>query len=202
MVDLSAILSKYSIIISFLAGLVTGEEVILILSFLSANELLPLWQIFIFAGLGVFLSDIIVYFIGSTKFVRYFFKQWKIAKAYRRFERAVEKISHNRIFLLLLVTKFIYGTRVLTLLYLGVKKVPHKKFIIYDFIVVFTYLIPVVILGWLAGSGFKFIMTVFKSIQIGLLLLVIAVIVFIIIREWTSVELIEAQKQLNNKKTK
>jgi membrane protein DedA with SNARE-associated domain len=194
---IATILSDYSILISFLAGLLTGEEVIIILSFLSANGVLKVWQLFLFSGIGVFLSDIIIYFVGSTKFIRRIMRRGLIARPYRRFERAVEKISREKIFLLLLATKFIYGTRILTLLYLGIKKIPHRKFIIYDCIVVFTYLIPVIGLGWVAGSGFRLAITIFKSVQIGLLVIVVGVIVFIIIKEWTNIELLEELRKLD-----
>lgn len=195
--SLIQLFAEYSIPLCFFGGLIGGEEIIMTLSFLSAAQnLLPLWQIMIFAPIGVFLSDIIVFSIGRFHLVHNFHKLETFSKVYMKVDKVIQRIS-KKVFLTLLYTKFMYGARILTLLYLGIRKTNFKKFLISDFLVVAIWIIPITLVGWLGGSGFKLVMTIFKSIQIASITIVLFIIAVFLSRKWMDEILLKLRKRLN-----
>ncbi len=195
---ITLLFTKYSILLSFLGGLIGGEEIIMTLSFFSAaEELLPLWHIMVFASIGVFISDIIVFSIGRMETMKNFKKLESFSKVYKKIDRVITRLSKKRVFLTLLYTKFMYGARVLTLLYLGMGKTNYKRFLIADFLVVAIWIIPVTMVGWLGGSGYRWVMTLFKSIEIAAFLIVLFIIILIFLRKWIRKALIGLQGRLS-----
>jgi len=189
--------ASYGTLITFLGGLIGGEEVIITFAFLSATGLFPLWWIAVFSTIGVYLSDIIVLSIGRCDRIGNFQRLEKYSKVYQKVDHLIVKISRENLFLTLLYTKFLYGTRVLTLIYLGIKKVKWIKFLIYDFIVVCIWIIPVILVGWLGGSGFRIVITVFKRAELTIMLIIIFIILVLMIRAWIKTKLLKLRKQLD-----
>jgi membrane protein DedA with SNARE-associated domain len=191
------IFGDYGVLITFLGGLIGGEEAIITLAFLSAAGLFPLWWIVVFSTIGVYLSDIIILFIGRSNLINNFQRLEKYSKVYQKIDYLIVKISKKNLFLTLLYTKFLYGTRVLTLIYLGIKKVKLTKFLIYDFIVVCIWIIPIILVGWLGGSSFRVVINVFKKIELTIILVIIFIILIILIRTWIKTKLLKLRKQLD-----
>lgn len=185
---------NYPILIAFLGGLFGGEEVIITLSFLSANGFIPIWILFVFALIGVFLSDIFVFFIGKLRIIKNFKNIEKFSKVYMQVDSRISKLTRESVFLTLLYTKFLYGTRVLTLIYVGLKDIKLRKFMLYDFIVTFIWMCVIVSIGWFAGSSYNLIYKIFKNVQIALLTILIFVVLFFILRKWVGKKLIKMRK--------
>ena len=188
-------LKAHSIILSFFGGFITGETVIVSLAFLSAQGTLPLFDVLVFSTLGMYLSSFIPFLVGRFKFFQNLWEKEKFVKKVEKIEDNFKRYTHNNIFLMLLYTKFFYGASIPALLYLGSKKTSIKKFAFYDFLVELTFVPIVVLVGWLAGKGFKAATEVFHNIRIGIFLLIVLIVVIYQARKWLTHRLMKKQKQ-------
>ncbi len=176
-------------LISFLGGFITGESVIISLAFLSANGLLPLWQVLIFCTLGMYASDFVPFLIGRTKFFVRLLHRKKLSAREKRIEDRLLHYAHNNFFLALLYTKFIYGASIPALIYFGSRKKSYKYFILYNLLVELIFVPIVVLIGWLSGKGFGLATTFYKDFKIVLLLIIIFVVILFFITRWINEKL-------------
>jgi len=171
-------LSGYPASVSFFSGLFAGEIAILTLSFLSAQGFFPLGTLFLFAWIGEIVADLIYFEIGRFKI----FGKVKTSKLFGRVDSFISSVSRESVFLAVLYSKFVYGLRTATVIFLGIKNVDRKNFILSEIIVsgiVMAILVPI---GWAAGKGFTILMDHFKNIQFSITLLIILVVVFFLVR--------------------
>ena len=192
--NLLPLISQYGKTISFFGGFITGESIIVTLAFLSAQGVLPLWQVLVFCTLGMYLSDFVPLTIGRFKFFRKLLEREKFVRRVEKIEYHIQKYTKNNLFLILLYTKIIYGASIPALVYLGAKKTPYSKFAFYNFFVEIIFVPVVVLIGWLTGKGFSLATRIFESIRIAILLLIILIIILYFIRRWESQKLIKKQK--------
>ena len=101
---------------------------------------------------------------------------------YQKVEETVVRISRNNDFLLLLLAKYIYGTRILTIFYVSLKELAFGKFLVYSSISAVCWIIPICTIGWLAGKGFEMVLTIFKNVQLAVTFLVVLVVLFYVIQ--------------------
>jgi membrane protein DedA with SNARE-associated domain len=85
----------------------------------------------------------------------------------------------KRHLLALTAVKYLYGTRVITILYLVKEKISYRKFIYYDFVSTFFWIIGVGFLGWLIGRGFVLLKT-FENMQLAVTALLLFFALFYI----------------------
>lgn len=184
--SISGYLSQYPIWTSLLVGIFTGEEVILILAFLSAQGVLPLWVVFVFVPMGTFICDAFFFFLGKTKLINRI-KEWKhFSRHYEKVDAHVGKLTGDKHLLALFYTKFIYGTRIVTIVFLGLRGTKYSQFFKYNLIITIIWAMIVIPLGYLAGEGYIFILNIFRSVELGLLFILILVILFFLIKKWIS----------------
>ena len=188
------LIGQYGKTISFFGGFVTGESVIVTLAFLSAQGVLPLWQVLIFCTLGMYSSDFIPFTIGRLRFFRKLLEREKFAKRVEKVEYYLQKHTKNNLFLILLYTKIIYGASIPALIYLGAKKTPYSKFAYYNLFVELLFVPGIVLIGWLTGKGFTLATKIFESARIAILLLIVLIILLYLIRKWESQRLIKKQR--------
>jgi len=189
--------SQYGILILTLSGILGGEEVIISLVFLSAMGLFPLWWILVFVTLGEFISDFTIFSLSRLNLFHKFKKIEKLTRLYNKADKFIVKVSKESTFLTLLYSKFIYGTRIFTLIYLSSKKIQWKKFLISESFVLIVWMSITVAVGWFAGASVKQFSSAFKNIEFTLLLLLIFIILIIVIKKWIQTKLLKTQKQLN-----
>ena len=191
--NLLPFIGEYGKSVSFFGGFVTGESIIIILAFLSAQGVIPLWQVLVFCTIGMYLSDFIPLTIGRFKYLRNLLEKEKFAKRVERIEHNIQKYAKNNLFLILLYTKFIYGLSIPVLIYLGAKKTSYSRFAFVNFLVELVFVPIVVTIGWLAGKGFTFAATIFKNIRIAITLLIVIMIILYFIRRWNTRRLMKKQ---------
>ena len=92
-------------------------------------------------------------------------------------------MSHKNIFVTLFYSKFVYGVRTLTTIFLGYKKIKWKNFIIAEIIVMFFAVSLVVIVGVLIGNGYKIALGIFKSFKIALTLVFVSLFIFYLVQK-------------------
>ena len=156
---------------------------IISLAFLSGNGLFPLWIVFVFTFLGVVITDIVIFFAGRLKFVHNFHKLERFSKAYRKADRFISQLSKENIFLVILYSKFIYGARILTLVYLGLKKAKIWIVIVSLLIIHFFTILIIVSAGWFAGKGFNHVMSIYKDVKIAVIALILLVILYYFLKK-------------------
>lgn len=188
-----SLISSYGELASFLGGFFAGEEVIMTLSFLSANGIIPIWKVFLFSFLGIVLCDTFFYALGRMKVIQNLSNSKRFTSLSKKYEPLILKLNKKGTLNLLFTTKFIFGTRILTLLYLGFRKTKVLEFLISDLIVGVFWMVIVVSLGWFSGSSFYLILNIFKNVQIALLVIVILVLILVGIKKWISGRMLKKQ---------
>lgn len=139
--------------VSFLSGFF-GEEAVLFLTFLASQSMERGEIIFMLAPLGILCIDIIYFTIGRFGWAK---KSKKKSILNKQAENPswVSKLAEKSTFLTLAITKFVFGTRVAFMIYLGAKKkVSYRKIILYELIAIYIWAIVMIPLAWLAGQGF------------------------------------------------
>lgn len=187
-------IARYGILISFFGGFITGESVILILAFMSATGILPVWYLLVFCTLGMFCSDFVPFTMGRHRWFVNFLWSEKTKHRGNNIEKILHKYTKHNLFLILLMTKFTYGASIPALFYLGSKKTPYTKFAATNIFVNIIFVPSVILVGWLAGKGFKFATNIFADIRIALLLVILIIVLFVIGRKWLDLRLIKKQR--------
>lgn len=155
--ELSTLIQEFqnhNLLLFFFAALIGGEEVMIPLAFLVGTGLWDLQTLFLGCFLGTVLSDALWFLLG-----RHGLQNNKLFKRHKsKYEKIVgflKKIS-KKDFVILLVTKFIYGTRIFTILHFGVSEITKTKFLIMNSAVILIWLPIALGLGWFAGKGSSF----------------------------------------------
>ncbi len=189
------LLKGHPYILSLSAGLFAGETAIISLAILSANGFFNIWIVFVFAYIGEVVADTIYFAIARLKFFHKLNKIKKFPKTFKKTDEIIKKLSNKSIFLTLLYSKFIYGVRTLTVLFLGYKKIKWKKFIVAECFVMLIVMSIIVPVGWFAGKGYKIAIDIFRSIEIAITIIVISLVLFFLAKKTIN-------KILNRKKKK
>lgn len=169
----------------FLGAFFFGETVIITAAFLAAHKLWSMDEVFWLALSGTVLADVVWYLFGQR--LMRFFRRWKkYREEGNQLLAALEKTTGQRPFLALLFIKFLYGTRVLTIMYLSARKVGLRTFTIFDSIGTVLWLIAVMAIGWLAGKSITNLAPVLDRVEFAALVLILCIIGFRMGTLWLS----------------
>lgn len=145
-------LTTYQLPTIFFGAFFFGESIILSAAYLAGQQILSLQVVFWVSFLGTVISDLI-WFLFGFHFVSRLENHDKHKHNYAKAIRHVDRLVGKRPFLALLFIKFAYGTRVLTIIYLSVKRLSFWKFVFFDSLGTIIWLIVMVSIGWFAGRG-------------------------------------------------
>lgn len=194
---LTPFLGNYGILISFLGGFITGESVIIPLSFFSAIGFLPAWNILVFSTLGMILSNFIPFLIGRYGFLYKFFKFNSPSSSLIYLEQKIIRYSRDILFLKILYAKLIYGASIPMLIYLGHKKTKISSFMLASVFADIIFVPLIFLIGWYAGKGFGLVESLFNDLRLILFALVIFLILFYFIKRWMSKILLTRKQGLS-----
>jgi len=188
LVALALKLHSFSFLISFLAPILTGENGVILIAFLSAQGYFPLWAVIVFAFLGMIAIDSFWFLMTRSRWAEKI-KQWNRKSInYKKLEARIEKLSHKNDIFILLISKILIGTRILILIYLSLRKLSFKKFFLYNSIPTFIWSVALGYIGWFAGKGFYSLQKVSDNLVITLFYIAIIIIIFYLllnlIRKW------------------
>ena len=145
----------------------------------------PILEVLLAAVLGTLIADTIWYYFGKSilsflrkRFHRYYKNEERMLKAVNKY------IPANKPGRLLLVTKFMYGTRVLTIIYLSFNRLAFKRFALLDSIATFFYLGTLFIATKLFVVGTYKLLSSVNDVVIALIALVLSFILVRAISEW------------------
>ena len=183
--------SDYGIPIMILWGIIGGEEAIFTLVFLSVIGLYPLWWVLVFVTIGEFISDVIIFSLGRIHLL----DRFKTGNLYKKADSFIMKISRKSVFLTLLYSKGIYGTRMFTLVYVSSKKTGWLKFLAAESLVIVIWMSVIVTIGWFAGTSIMQLSSAFKEIEYTISFLLIFILLIVMIKRGIQTWLIKKQKQ-------
>lgn len=153
-----SITQHYGYVIVFIGTILAGDLVVIAAAFLASLNLLNIYVVMFLGLTGIMLSDSFWYFIGY-KFGAVFngaghrlLPRWLSLIIGRLQERFSFRLPR-----LLLLSKLIYGTRMITLIFIGKEKMPYNKFFYYNFIGSVYWLMIMVIIGYLAGISWHYL---------------------------------------------
>lgn len=178
----SNILIEYREPAIFLGAFFFGETFIITAALLATQGIWSLSDVFLLSFIGTILSDSLWFFFGSKIF--HITHRWEKTKAaHERFVQAITKLVGSHPFFLLLVIKFLYGTRILTILYLSMKRMKFGLFFIYNSMGTIIWLSVLLSLGWFIGYSTGYVSAV-KQFQYAIFALAALFIVLRLVTKW------------------
>lgn len=178
-------ISQNSAFICFIGGFLAGEEMLLILTYLANAGHFPFWHLMVFTFLGITLCDFTFYFIGKLKLVQSYINNSKrLSHSFDKISNIYYNVCKHSTWKILLYTKFIYGTRLISLVYLGMRNVSVKEFLRLNIIIGISWLLIVVSIGIILSESIELIINTFHSIQMVSLFILVFIIVGIYIKKW------------------
>lgn len=175
--DFSSLVSQFAqhpIILFFIAAFFGGEELIVPLAVLVGQGLWDVQTLFAVCYLATLISDAGWFLLG-----RHGVRQRKFFQKYeQRFEKAsafFRRIARSEMGILL-TTKFIYGTRIFSIIFLSLEGLSLPRFVGINAIVSFVWLTCVITLGWMIGRGSSFFLNIYRHpiyMTLGLILLIV-----------------------------
>ena len=163
-------------LVSMVSTALWGDASLVALIILSVHFEIPLWIVILAAYVGTMVGDAIWFMLGN-KFLHKF-KSDKFNHGYRHVEKLMERFFRGSSFALLCIVKFLYGTRVITTLYLAKKKIGFGKFLYYNCFATILWIIFMGGIGYLAAIGFAWVYKTVENLQIALTILVVGFIIF------------------------
>lgn len=174
------LLLPYSSLLSFIAGFIT-EDALLFIALLSGSGLISLYNVMIFGFIGILVHDYIAYLIARSKTAGYLKKKLRLFEKPNRFNKFIRGLGKNGYLAPLIISKFVYGTRVALILFVSHSEKSHSNFILNNALASGFWCIIMLPLGWLAGKGFLKLLHIVKGIEkILAVLLAFAIVVYFI----------------------
>jgi len=140
-----SLIDKEPILSVFFGTFLLGDEMVYFFAFLSGAGLIKLWIVIIFSILGNGSCDIFWFFVAKYDYLKRFRKLIKKTeeKKFKKEEKILEALSEKKLYFTLLLSKFFYGTRLLTIFYVAKKEKKLSKIIFYNTIAVITWVVLV-----------------------------------------------------------
>jgi len=166
-------LFEYSYWGMFLGGLFAGDTVVFLVGFLNSLGYFNLYLSFLFLFLGFLASDPLWYLIGRYGGRKFLEKFWS-----KRIVRETERFFLKRGALAVFLVKFVYGTRIITIVFAGAGRMNFLKFFFFDllgnFVIVFLEMVGGYFLGY---TIFRFV-PYSKGVSLGIIFLILFFIIF------------------------
>ncbi len=165
-------------LVSSIAGFLS-EEVLLFFIILSGVGVTNLWIVALFGFIGIIVHDSVFYFFACSNIIKKLNTKIKFSENNKGIVLFIEKLGNGGYFKPLLLSKFIYGTRVPLIFYAAHREKNFGKFILYNILTVLCWFLIMAPIGWLAGQGFSKLLRVVRGIEKVLaVILILAIIVY------------------------
>lgn len=150
--EIVAWLSMYPTLVVLPLIALAGETVVLASVVVATQGEWPLGQVVLWCLLGTVASDTVWFSLAGTAGKRL----RSVREPGARQQRVMDWLRRRtgeRPYVALLFVKFLYGSRVLMLVYLATRRVPLRLFLLYDIAGTILWLAVLVPVGWLLGEG-------------------------------------------------
>lgn len=152
----------YGYIVILLGTFFEGETVVVLAGFLAHRGYLAFSIVVMAAFAGTFAGDQVYFFIGRKKGIAYLDTHlaWKIKS-----DRVLRLMQRNQI-LVILLFRFVYGTRTITPFLIGASGVPPLKFIILNVLGGLTWAFVITGLGYVFGHAAELLLHDIKQYEL------------------------------------
>ena len=174
------ILQQYGYLIVFLGSIVAGEVFIVAAAFLAVAGFFNIYLVFLVALAGTLLSDNFWYFLGlkGKKPISFCGRKVCSKKMKKRVDDLKEEFT-NHYKKVLILGKFVYGIRIISLVTCGYRNVKYKTFFTYNFIGNIVWLTSVVVAGYFFGFSWDYLSRYNSYVKY---IVVVGVILFFAVR--------------------
>lgn len=171
-------------LVIFLGAAFGGELVLLALAFLSAQAVFSVYVLIILSFLGTICSDALWFMLGKTQFVQKLITHRHADKTITVINKVVHRLSNGRHLVALIIAKFLVGTRILMIMYVGTKIPSFKHFIRYDAIAILVWLSVIIPIGFLSGLGFIYFAEILENLYVAIGFILVIIILGILAEMW------------------
>lgn len=187
--EIEHLLASYQFLFIVAGSFLFGETVIITAAFLSVKMGWSPLSVFFFSLLGTITSDSCWFMVG-----KYFSDSVKKSKfwknKYPKKRNLVRKIVVNPK-TALFYYKFLYGFRVLSILYVAGMGMPTTDFVLFNSFGTFIWLIVIISIGWFAGRGIFNLLPYVSSIEYYAFIVVVLLINMRILASWLGKRMIK-----------
>ena len=103
-----------------------------------------------------------------------------LSKVYFHWGKLLNSATKKSDFQVLFITKFLYGSRLPTIIYLSRERLKIKSFLGYSLITNFIWVSLIFLIGWSAGKGISLATNISNNLVLYLILIGIILLVFTI----------------------
>ncbi len=167
-------LSHYGLIIVFLGALIEGETVIILSGVLCLHGTLPFYWTVAIAALGAFAGDQFWFYLGR----RYGLKVLLHFPYLAKYADKVRPLLREKSDWIALSNRFVYGTRTIAPIMLGMEKYPINRFISINIFSASLWATLGVGAGYLVGTGVEKLFGKIEHIEQLLLAIVVIMIIW------------------------
>ncbi len=164
----------YRYVIVFFGAMLAGESIILPAMFLAAQGSLSATAVLALALLGNMISDSFWFWLGKHHEHLHRIKP-NYHELFERFKVKIETISRNPSRSLLYM-KFLYGLRVLTIIYLSAIYTPYRTFLWYDTLGSLIWLLTFLIFTSLITIGYTTFSHILPSLRVIIPILIVIIV--------------------------
>ncbi len=179
------LLTEYQWPAIFIGAFLFGETVIIAAAFLAAGGLWTLTDVFWLSLAGTITSDS-TWFLFGQKILPLFNRGKQQKERQQRILASVETATGGKPLALMLCAKFVYGTRILTIVYLSRLKLPYSSFAAFDTASSTIWLAVVCAIGWLTGKSMVNLAPYLNQFKYAALFLILIIVIFKIGTVWLS----------------
>ncbi len=186
-------LIDHPIILFFISAYFGGEELIIPLAILVGHGLWDFQTLFITTFISTLIADLTWFMLGRHGIQkRKFFERYQ--HRYKKISHFIRKIAKSEL-KLLLITKFIYGTRIFSIIYLSLEGLSVSKFLKLNFFVILIWLSTITGMGWMVGKGSAFFVNIYEHPLILIAGILVLVFLFHFIRNYFSQKFLPVKLQ-------
>jgi membrane protein DedA with SNARE-associated domain len=182
---ISANLQNYISLVSLISGFSFGD-ILILLAMLAGAGKAKISVIFAFAFLGGLVHDLLFFAIAKSDIFKKIAEPIIQKKKKTKILQFILSTTKKNMFFTLLIAKFIYGVRDITILYYAHNSKTLRKYLMNALSAEFLWLSAILSIGWLAGRGFTEILKIFKGLEKLLLIAVLFLIVSLVLRKLIS----------------
>tara|TARA_Y100000034_G_C6819879_1_gene369126 strand:+ start:120 stop:800 length:681 start_codon:yes stop_codon:yes gene_type:complete len=160
---IAPLLGNFFYPIALIGSIISGNIFVLFLSTLAGQGTLSIFKVWIIALTGTLIADAIWYNLGKTQFIDKIARHRKTIYNFYTIKKVLTKSQEKNNFTVFLVSKFVYGMKIMTLMYAGRRHMHADHFIKYDYTATTIWVTFIVSIGFLAGKGFTKLFEIFNS---------------------------------------
>lgn len=174
--------SHYGAITVLLGAMLMSEPAIIPFFILASQGIIELHIVFIFSFAGVMITDTFWFCVGILSRRNAFLHHHYENRLSPRVRNMFQKLFGKRILLAMVVMKFMYGTRILNLMWLGFRRFDLPEFMLYEAISSAVFILALGAVGFLIGAGISLAYSVLQLVGIALLTLLGLFLMYEVVR--------------------